>query len=153
MEHQFVSFKIQNEEYAVDILSVQEINRMTEITKVPKTPEFIEGVINLRGKVIPVINLRKRFGLPEKQTDNSSRIIVLNISSTVIGIVVDSVSEVLRVPDKLIEPPPMTSGVESNFINGIGKLKDRLIMLLDMDRLLTDERTALASFNQISYNS
>lgn len=135
---QIVTFKLDEEEYGVDILKVQEINRMTEITAMPKAPFSVEGVINLRGKVIPVINLRKRFGLDIKEIDSQSRIIVVDIGATV-GLIVDSVSEVLRISSDTIEPPPpITGGIGSEYIMGIGKLEDRLIILLDIDRLLSE---------------
>lgn len=135
---QLVSFQLGNEEFGIDILIVQEINRMLEITKVPKSPDYVDGVINLRGRVIPVINLRKRFGLPEKQRDKQSRIVVVNISNRVVGMVVDAVSEVLRLPANTIEPPPpMVSGIESEFINGVGKIGDKLLILLDLNKLLS----------------
>lgn len=135
---QIVTFKLDDEEYGVDILKVQEINRMTEITAMPKAPFSVEGVINLRGKVIPVINLRKKFGLGEKDIDSQSRIIVVDTGSTV-GLIVDSVSEVLRISSEIIEPPPpITGGMGSEYIMGIGKLEDRLIILLDIDKLLNE---------------
>ena len=134
---QFVTFTLGNEEYAVDILSVQEINRITEITIVPNSPDYVEGVINLRGKVIPVINLRKKFGLADKETDDSSRIIIMEIQGITNGLIVDSVSEVLRILTNTIEPaPPMSSNISSQFIKGIAKLENRLIILIDLDRLL-----------------
>lgn len=135
---QLVTFKLGNEEYGIDILKVQEINRMTEITTMPKSAFSVEGVINLRGKVIPVVNLRKRFGLEMKELDSQSRIIVVDAGST-IGLIVDSVSEVIRIPSDTIEPPPpITGGIGSEYVRGIVKLKDRLIILLDIDRLLSD---------------
>ena len=136
---QLVSFNLGNEEYAVDILKVQEINRMVEITAIPNAPFDIEGVINLRGKVIPVINLRKKFGFDVKEVDAHSRIIVVDVGATV-GLIVDSVSEVLRLPSETIEPPPrMTANGSAEYILGIGKLQDRLLILLDIDSLLRDE--------------
>jgi purine-binding chemotaxis protein CheW len=133
---QVVTFRLGQDEYGVDILKVQEINRMTEITSMPKAAFSVEGVINLRGKVIPVVNLRKRFGLESKEIDSQSRIIVVDVGSTV-GLIVDSVSEVLRIPSDLIEPPPPITGSRgSEYIMGIGKLQDRLIILLDIDKLL-----------------
>lgn len=134
---QLVTFKLGNEEYAVDILKVQEINRMVEITSIPNAPSYVEGVINLRGKVIPVINLRKKFGLDSKEMDSQSRIMVVDIGSTV-GLIVDSVSEVLRLSSDTIEPPPpMTAGNgSSEYIKGVGKLTDRLLILLDIEELL-----------------
>jgi purine-binding chemotaxis protein CheW len=136
---QLVSFNLGQEEYAVDILKVQEINRMVGITNIPNAPFYVEGVINLRGKVIPVINLRKRFGFEQKEMDSHSRIIVVDVGRTV-GLVVDSVSEVLRLSAGTVEPPPaMTAAVgSSDYIRGVGKLQDRLLILLDLDRLLKD---------------
>jgi purine-binding chemotaxis protein CheW len=141
---QLVTFTLGNEEYAVDILKVQEINRMKEITRVPNSPPYVEGVINLRGKVIPVVNLRKKFGLAEKDNDEQSRIMIMDIQGITMGLVVDSVSEVLRVPSDIVEPtPPMASNISTEFIKGIAKLEDRLIILLDMDRLLGRAEDAL----------
>lgn len=134
---QFVTFTLNNEQYAVDILNVQEINRITEITKVPNAPKYVEGVINLRGKVIPVINLRIKFCLDEKTTDDTSRIIIMEINGITNGLIVDSVSEVLRVPSSIIEPaPPMSSDLSSKFIKGIAKMQDKLIILIDIDKLI-----------------
>ncbi|RJQ21756.1 MAG: chemotaxis protein CheW [Nitrospiraceae bacterium] len=134
---QLVSFTLEKEEYAVDILKVQEINRITEITKVPNAPDYVEGVINLRGKVIPVIHLRKKFGLYHKDSDDSSRIIIMDINGITYGIIVDSVSEVLRIPAGTVEPaPPMAATMSSRFIQGIAKLENRLIILIDIDKLI-----------------
>lgn len=135
---QLVTFKLGNEEYAVDILKVQEINRMVEITTIPNAPVYVEGVINLRGKVIPVINLRKKFGFESKEVDAHSRIIVVDVGNTV-GLIVDSVSEVLRLSSDTVEPPPQMAGNNSaDYILGIGKLEDRLLILLDIESLLRD---------------
>ena len=134
---QLVTFTLANEEYAVDILNVQEINRTTEITKVPNAPEYVEGVVNLRGRVIPVINLRKKFGLPEKNADGTTRIIIMDIQGVTNGLIVDSVSEVLRIPSDIVEPsPPVTSNTSRMFIKGIAKLEKRLIILIDIDKLM-----------------
>ena len=139
---QLVTFSIGEEEFGVDILKVQEIIRMMEITKVPRAPEFVEGVINLRGKVIPIIDLRRRFGLSARGHDKDTRIIVIEINNMIVGFVVDSVSEVLRIPSSTVEPPPpVVSGMESEYISGVGKLEDRLLILLDLDRLLSHEET------------
>lgn len=135
---QLVSFNLGNEEFAVDILKIQEINRMTEITKVPRSPEFVEGVINLRGKVIPVIDLRKRLGLAEEEQSKNTRIVVMNIQRKIVGFIVDSVSEVLRISSNTVEPtPPMISGIDSEYIRGVGKLDDRLLILLDVNKVLS----------------
>ena len=137
---QFVTFTLNNEEYAVDILSVQEINRIAEITKIPNSPPYVEGVVNLRGKVIPVINLRNKFGFEKKSIDDTSRIIIMDIRGITYGIIVDSVSEVLRVQSGTVEPtPPMSSDANSKFIKGLAKLDDRLIILIDIDNLIDEE--------------
>ncbi len=137
---QLVTFSIGEEEFGVDILKVQEIIRTMEITKVPRAQDFVEGVINLRGKVIPIIDLRRRFGLESKPHDKHTRIIVIEINNMIVGFVVDSVSEVLRIPASTVEPPPpVVAGVESEYISGVGKLQDRLLILLDLDKLLSSE--------------
>ena len=111
-----------------------------EITKVPRAPEFVEGVINLRGKVIPIIDLRRRFGLASKAHDKNTRIIVIEINNIIVGFVVDAVSEVLRIPASTVEPPPpVVAGVDSDYISGVGKLQDRLLIMLDLDKLLSND--------------
>ena len=126
---QLVSFKVGSEEFGVDILKVQEINRMVEITRVPRTAEYVEGVINLRGKVIPIIDLRRRFGLKIKEVDTDTRIVVVDMDGNIMGMVVDSVSEVLRLQADSIEPPPeVVAGIDAEYIKGIAKLEDRLLI-------------------------
>ena len=143
---QLVTFHIGEEEFGVEILKVQEIIRMMGITRVPKAPDFVEGVINLRGKVIPIIDLRKRFGMAAQEHDKHTRIIVIEINGVIIGFVVDSVSEVLRIPADTVEPPPpIISGIESEYIRGVGKLADRLLILLDLDSLLSKGEQSLLS--------
>lgn len=138
-ELQLVSFDVANEEFAVDILAVHEINRMIELTRVPQSPPSVEGVINLRGKIIPVVDLRKRFELDVTDTTEHSRIIVVEVGPRVLGFVVDRVHEVLRIPDSIVEPAPsMTSSVDTDFIDGVAKLEDRLIILLDLAKLFGD---------------
>jgi len=137
---QLVTFSIGDEEFGVEILKVQEIIRMLEITKVPKAPPFVEGVINLRGKVIPILDLRKRFGLQSRSHDKNTRIIVIEINSMIVGFIVDSISEVLRLPANTVEPPPpVVAGLDSDYISGVGKLEDRLLIMLDLNRLLSNE--------------
>ncbi|MBR3663689.1 MAG: chemotaxis protein CheW [Desulfovibrio sp.] len=139
-EIQLVTFRIGDEEFGVDILSVQEINRMLQITMVPRAPFFIEGVINLRGKVIPVVNMRTRFNKPQVEPDADTRIVVVDLGQKVIGILVDAVSEVLRLPSSTIEAaPPVVAGIGSEYIKGVGKLNDRLLILLDLANLLREE--------------
>ena len=137
---QLVTFSIDVEEFGVNILKVQEIIRIMEITRVPRSPEFVEGVINLRGRVIPIVDLRRRFGLAAIAHDKDTRIIVIELNSLVVGFIVDAVSEVLRIPADTVEPtPPVAAGVDSEYISGVGKLQDRLLILLDLDKLLTAE--------------
>ena len=134
---QLVSFKIGSEEFGVDILKVQEINRMVEITKVPQAPHYVEGVINLRGKVIPIVDLRKRFNLELKEYDKNTRIVVVDIGGNIMGLVVDSVSEVLRLPSSTIEPAPeIVTGINSEYIKGVAKLEDRLLIFLDLSKVI-----------------
>lgn len=137
-ERQLVSFKVQDEEFGIDIMQVQEIIRMTEITQVPKAPYFVKGVLNLRGGVLPIIDLRTRFDLEEIKHTESNRILVVNVKDKTMGIIVDSVSEVLRLPKDTIEPPPpIVSGIRAQFLEGVGKLDDgkRLIILLNLDKI------------------
>lgn len=137
---QLVTFSIGEEEFGVNILQVQEIIRTMEITNVPRAPEFVEGVINLRGKVIPIVDMRSRFGLESKEHDKYTRIIVIEIDMIIVGFVVDSVSEVLRLPANSVQPPPpVVAGMDSEYIDGVGKLEDRLLILLDLDSLLDNE--------------
>lgn len=144
---QLVTFKIGVEEFGVDILRVQEIIRMMPITKVPNAPAFVEGVINLRGKVIPVIDMRKRFDMPPTKYSDQTRIEVMNLQGQVVGFVVDAVSEVLRIKESTIEPPPpVVAGIGSEYMKGVGKLEDRLLILLDLDKLLDEkELSSLAT--------
>lgn len=146
-ELQLVSFNIGTEEFGVDILKVQEINRMVEITKVPQAPHYVEGVINLRGKVIPIVDLRKRFSLELKAHDKNTRIVVVDIGGNIMGMIVDSVSEVLRLPASTIEPPPeIVTGVNSEYIKGVAKLEDRLLIFLDLSRVIdVSEIAAMAN--------
>ena len=136
---QLVSFKIGVEEFGIDILKVNEIIRMIAITKVPNAPSFVDGVVNLRGRVIPVINLRLKLSLPRKEYDKNSRIIVVELNDKTIGFIVDEVSEVLRIPINITEKPPeMIAGINASFITAIGKLEDRLLILLDLEKILGD---------------
>ena len=142
-ELQLVSFKIGSEEFGVDILKVQEINRMVEITRVPQAPHYVEGVINLRGKVIPIVDLRKRFNLDLKEHDKNTRIVVVDIGGNIMGMIVDSVSEVLRLPSSTIEPPPeIVTGINSEYIKGVAKLDDRLLIFLDLSKVIDMEEMA-----------
>jgi len=136
---QVVSFELGKEVFAVDILRVQEIIRMMEITEVPNAPEFVEGVISLRGKVIPVVDLRKRFHIPVKENNPQERIIVVKISDKPLGVIVDSVLEVLRFLKDEIEPTPAVfNHMDSQCFAGVAKAKDRLLIILDETKILSD---------------
>jgi purine-binding chemotaxis protein CheW len=134
---QVVGFRVGNETYGVRIAAVREIVRVPEITSVPNAPEIIEGVINLRGKIIPVMDLRKRFGLAEIVTDKKNRILVVDLENKLLGLIVNSASEVLKISPSDIEAPgTVFAEGESGYVTGVGKLKGRLIILLDINKLL-----------------
>jgi purine-binding chemotaxis protein CheW len=138
MEKQIVVFELGSEFFGMDIATVESIIKMQAITRMPHAPSFVEGLINLRGKVLPVIDLRKRFGMPSKEADKNNRIIVINLSGTEVGMVVDGVSEVLTISDEMVEPAPkIATTVESEFITGIAKLDERLVILLDLGQVLS----------------
>mgnify|MGYP003115088648 CR=1 FL=1 len=137
---QLVTFEVGSEEFAIPILSVQEINRMMEITRVPQSPRFVEGVINLRGKIIPVVDLRQRFGMERAERNGDNRIIVVEVSGRVIGFTVDRVNEVLRIDSGIVEPAPaMVASLDSDYVQGVGKLPDRLLILLELGNLFRGE--------------
>lgn len=136
---QLVSFKIGSEEFAIDILKVNEIIRFMEITKMPNAPEYIEGIINLRGKVVPVVDLRTKMGFQPIENNSNTRIIVVELNNKVVGFKVDAVYEVLRIPRSITEQPPeLVSNVNSQYITSVGKIDDRLLILLDLDKVLYD---------------
>ena len=148
-ELQLVSFRVEEEEFGLEILRVQEIIRVQQLTRVPASPDFIEGVINLRGRVIPVISLRRRFGLAPVAMDKQTRIVIVEVNGAVLGFMVDAVSEVLRLPAGTMEPPPRIGRVEREYVRGVGKLDNRLLILLDIDRLMSEtEEEACAEMTQ-----
>ena len=135
---QLVSFMIDKEEFGVNILYVQEINRMFQITKVPNAPHFVDGVVNLRGRVIPVIDLRTKLGIERKEHDKNTRIVVVEVAGKTVGFIVDAVKEVLRIPTSITEAPPeIVTGINSEFIMAVAKLEDRLITLIDLEKILS----------------
>jgi len=140
-EQQMVTFRLGDEEYGIPISQIQEIDRYAQITRVPRAPEFVDGVTNLRGEIIPVIDTRKRFGLPVKTADDRTRIIIVDLAGTKTGLLVDSVSQVLNIAMKDIAPPPaaIESGIDNEFISGIGKVDQgkRMIVLLNVEKILT----------------
>jgi purine-binding chemotaxis protein CheW len=139
---QLVGFHVGGEEFGLEILRVQEIIRIQPLTRVPDSAGFVDGVINLRGKVIPVIALRRCFGLEDRPHDKQTRIVVVEVNGSVLGFIVDSVSEVLRIPVETIEPPPRLGKVEREYVSGVGKLDDRLLILLDLECLMSDAEKA-----------
>ena len=141
---QLVGFDVGGEEFGLEILRVQEIIRIQPLTRVPNSPSFVDGVINLRGKIIPIIALRKCLALEDRPHDKQTRIVVVEVKGNVLGFIVDSVSEVLRIPVETIEPPPRLGKVEREFVSGVGKLDNRLLILLDLDRLMSDADKAAA---------
>lgn len=151
---QLVLFTLSDETYGVDIHRVREIIRIPEITRIPRTPDFIEGVINLRGGVIPVVDLRKRFNLPapdREELADTGRIVVMDMRDWTIGMMVDGVSEVLRVQASAVEPPsPYIVSTDTRFIAGVVKDGDRLVVLLDLDAVFFDEeKEQIAGLNQV----
>jgi len=135
-EIQLVVFKLGQEEYGVSILQVQEIKRITEITRVPHTPEYIKGVINLRGSVLPVIDLKKRLNLPPQVSTEDARIIIVKVQEISVGMIVDAVSEVMTLSQQNIDSPDVVAGsVSANYLSGVGKLENRLLILLNLDTI------------------
>ncbi len=146
----YLTFKLGNEEYGVQILKVREIIGLLDITRVPRTPDFILGVVNLRGKVIPVINLRKKFGLPDVEHTALTCIVVVDLQKVQMGLVVDEVSEVLDIKQEEIEDSPdFGASVDTGFILGIGKVKGHVSILLDIEKVLAQEET-LQTFAALS---
>jgi len=138
MEKQLVIFELADEFYGVDIACVESIIKMQEITRMPKSPVFVEGVTNLRGKVLPVIDLEKRFEIPGRERDHDTRIMVVNIDQLEVGMIVSAVSEVLTIDDSSVEPaPPIVTTINSNFISGIARIDERLVILLDLNQVLS----------------
>ncbi|MDR3581355.1 MAG: chemotaxis protein CheW [Oryzomonas sp.] len=142
---QMVSFSLSHEEYGVEVLKVREIIRMAGITHIPNAPHYLEGIINLRGKVIPVISMRKRFGMMEQEHSTQTRIIIMDIEGELMGFIVDAVSEVIRISAGEIQPPPATvaDGGEQECIAGVINRSDRLLVLLDLDRIFSREEKQL----------
>ncbi len=140
---QFISFSIGREEYGLELLRVKEVIRLREITRLPTAPAWVKGIINLRGDVIPIIALRDRLGLEAREATTDTRVIVVEIDGRLLGMVVDSASQVVRIPAAQIEPPPrMPGALAREFISGVGKLEDRLVIVLNVDALLSrGERT------------
>ncbi len=137
---QLVGFRLDEEDYALAITKIQEIILMKPITRIPQVPEYIEGLINLRGSVVPIVNLRKRFGLPRREVDDETRTIVVNIQGKTVGCVVDAVTRVMRINREQIQPPPLAVlAVDHRYISGLARLDDHLLIILDIERLFDDQ--------------
>ncbi|OHD70513.1 MAG: hypothetical protein A2W19_08900 [Spirochaetes bacterium RBG_16_49_21] len=139
-ERQYVTFMIDNENYALPVLKVQEIIGMTDIVYVPNSPDFIKGVINLRGSVVPVVDMRKRFHMGERVFDMFTVIIIVEINEMPVGMIVDSVSDVINIPQVNIQVPPQFSArIKTDFINGIAQVNEKLVIILDIEKVFTIE--------------
>ena len=137
--NRFVIFKLHNEEYGVNVLDVKEIAKPLKITKIPNSPDYIEGVFNLRGTLTPLINLRNKFGLDQKEIDVNTRIVIAELDDQYVGVLVDEASEVVKIPfDEIQKTPDLaTSKISDDFLQGVGKVADRLIILLRLDHIIT----------------
>lgn len=146
MEKQLVIFELGKEFFGIEIAAVEGIVKMQEITKIPQSPSYMEGITNLRGSVLPIIDLQKRFGMTVQERTNDTRIINVNIGEIKIGMIVSSVNEVLTIDDSLIEPPPsIGTSINAEFITGIAKIDSRLVILLDLSKVLTADEIKQAS--------
>lgn len=137
---QYVIFRLDDEEYGLDIMNVHGIEKRQQVVKIPNTPAYIEGIINLRQEVLPVYNLRKKFSLKNAEMTNDSKIIVTQANDMAIGFIVDSVAEILHIEDEVIqETPKIISGVDRKYIKSVAKLEDRMVIILDIDLVLNEE--------------
>jgi len=147
-ENKHVNLLLNDEKYGIDIMDIEEILRMLEITKVPKAPSFVEGIINIRGKVIPIVDLRKKLNIPANEYTNSTRIVVVNLSGKKIGFIVDHVEEVLSVDGSLVDKAPSAStSVDNSYIKGVARLQTGMVIILDVHQVFgAGENTALNMF-------
>ncbi len=140
MDKQIVTFTIDTEEYGLEILKVQEVVRLPHITRLPRAPVFIKGVINLRGNIIPIIDLREKFGLKSEEYTETTRVIIVEVVDKRLGMVVDNVSQVVRVPaSSIAPPPPMISGEANQYLAGVVRLDERLIIMLNVENILSHD--------------
>ena len=147
---QLVTFRVGGEEFGLDVFQVHEILRYTEPTQVPKAPAFVEGVLDVRGTLVPVIDLRKRFELHELRYDDDTRIVLVDFGGERLGLVVDAVTEVLRCPETAVAPPPaFFKGLAAEFLRGIVRLENRLVVLLDLERILSSQERMALLFSEL----
>jgi purine-binding chemotaxis protein CheW len=139
-EIKVIVFRLKDEEYGVEVNQVKSIERLEHITRVPRTPAFVKGVINLRGVVTPIVDLRRRFGLEETQYNETTRVIIVAVEEIEVGLIVDSANDVIDIPVTAIEPPPeVVGGIEAVYLRGVAKLDKRLLILLNLDKVLNTE--------------
>ncbi len=149
-EIKVIVFRLDTEEYGVDVQQVKSIERMEHITRVPNTPNFVKGVINLRGVIIPIIDLRSRFGIEENVYGESTRIIIVHVEEMEVGLIVDAANDVIDISEGQIEPPPkVVGGVEAVYLRGVAKLPERLLIMLNLDKVLnSEEMKQIAKFGE-----
>ena len=145
-DQQYLTFNLADEYYGVDILKVQEIKGYTTVTRIPNTPDYLKGVLNLRGTIVPIVDLRMKFGMGTTDPTPFTVMVVVNVRNRIMGFMVDAVSDVLDLNAKNIQPPPeLGSAVDITFVAGIGNSNDRLVTLLDIDRVLTEEEVTVVA--------
>lgn len=143
LDRKVIVFQLQDEEYALSVQQVGGIERILPITRVPQTADFVKGVINLRGVVTPIIDLRARFGMEESAYDDSTRIIIISLDEMEVGLIVDAANDVIDIPEDAIEPAPEVVGtVDIDYIDGVAKLENRLLILLNLQKVLSDKEFA-----------
>jgi purine-binding chemotaxis protein CheW len=142
---QFLTFALNDQEFGIEILRVQEIKNFSRVTPIPNMPECIKGVINLRGTVVPIVDLRKKFNMPTAEYNQFTVIIVVNVGTKIMGLVVDAVSDVLNVGEESIEKTPDLGAIDTSFITGLAKSGDRLVALLNIEYLLGDQFAGVAT--------
>lgn len=140
---QFLTFAVNDQDFGIEILRVQEIKNFTRVTPIPNMPACVKGVMNLRGTVVPIVDLRSKFNMPSAEYDQFTVIIVVNVSGRVMGLVVDAVSDVLDISPDAIEGPPNLGEADTSFIMGLAKAEDQIVTLLDIEQLLADQRVNL----------
>jgi len=139
-EIKVIVFRLNDEEYGVEVSQVRSIEKMQNITRVPRTPEFVKGVINLRGVVTPIVNLKTRFNLGEEQYTDATRIIIVAVEDMEVGLIVDAANDVIDIPVNTIEQPPaVVGGIKATYLRGVAKLNDRLLIMLNLDKVLSPE--------------